>query len=236
MFRQDVNVHPVERSVSAALGGVLLRQSYMHHSPGEVALAIPLLYRAITGHSYLYQMFGVRTAKDSKQKGLQVSEGVAVEHPITVGKSAEDLYRFWRHPQCLSQIMEDFVEVTEGSNGSTHWAIHGPLDRRLEWDTQIVEERPNELLRWKSLGTAQLSNEGSVSFHPAPGDRGTEVKLRLCFNVPGGTLGNAVAKQLTSVPHMVEEKALLRFKSLVETGEIPTLKHNPAAYKGTHVK
>jgi hypothetical protein len=58
-----------------------------------------------------------------------------------------------------------------------------------------------------------------VRFRPAPQGRGTEVLLRL--DAPaGGTLG--------FVPSAVAGKALRNFKSLVETGEIPTLKRNPS--------
>jgi uncharacterized membrane protein len=85
------------------------------------------------------------------------------------------------------------------------------------------------MVRWKSVDGAPLPNEGSVRFHPAPGDWGTEVTLRFRFALPGGPLGNTVAKRLGIVPRMLAEKALRRFKSLAETGEIPRLKHNPAA-------
>jgi uncharacterized membrane protein len=60
-------------------------------------------------------------------------------------------------------------------------------------------------------------------------DWGTQVTLHFTFDPPGGTLGNKMAKRLNIVPSMLAEKALRRFKSLAETGEIPTLKHNPAA-------
>jgi hypothetical protein len=36
-------------------------------------------------------------------------------------------------------------------------------------------------------------------------------------------------KTLSIIPRTIAEKSLRRFKSLAETGEIPTLAHNPAA-------
>ena len=36
---------------------------------------------------------------------------------------------------------------------------------------------------------ASLPSEGEVQFRPAPGDRGTEVTLRIRFDPPGGALG-----------------------------------------------
>jgi hypothetical protein len=61
--------------------------------------------------------------------------------------------------------------------------------------------------------------EASASFSPAPGDWGTVATL----TVRGG---NGMASRLKL------GRALRRFKSLAETGEIPTLEHNPSARPG----
>lgn len=227
METAKVNIHQTERIVSAGLGGRLLLRSLPRRSLGGAALASALLYRGISGHSYLYQALGMSTAE---REGIGASADTAeVERSITIGKPANELFRFWREPQRLSQILGDIAQVTQVSGGRQHWVVHGPFNRRMEWDTQVIEDHPGELVRWKSLDGAPLPNEGLVRFRPAPRDWGTEVALRFRFDAPGGTLGNAVAKRLGIVPGMLAEKALRRFKSLAETGEIPTLKHNPAA-------
>jgi uncharacterized membrane protein len=64
---------------------------------------------------------------------------------------------------------------------------------------------------------------------PAPADWGTVATLRFRFDTPGGSIGSGVIHTLGIMPDMIVEKALRRFKSLAETGEIPTLEHNPAA-------
>ena len=72
------------------------------------------------------------------------------------------------------------------------------------------------------------------AFRPAPGDRGTVVTLHLRFDPPGGTLGSAAVKLLGPTPlHVVVDGALRRFKSLIETGEIPTTERQPAARADT---
>ena len=75
--------------------------------------------------------------------------------------------------------------------------------------------------------------EGLVRFHPASGDWGTVVTLRLQFDPPGGVLGGAALKLLGAAPGLLASKALRRFKSLVETGEIPTTDHQPAGRANT---
>lgn len=152
-----------------------------------------------------------------------------VERSITTGRSAEELYRLWREPATLSQVMGHFAEVRGVGEGRTHWRVHAPLGRTLEWDTHVVEERENELIRWESLEGSSLPNEGSMHLRPAPGNRGTEVKLRFQFKPPGGVVGTTVAKLMEAVPKTFIGKALRRFKSLAETGEIPSLERNPSA-------
>jgi uncharacterized membrane protein len=224
METTKVNMNQTERIVSAGLGGVLLLRSLPRRSLSGAALASALLYRGISGHSYLYQALGMSTNGTGT-----AADNPEVESSITIGKPATTLYRLWREPERLSQILGDMAQVTEVGDGRQHWVVPAPLNQRLEWDTQIVEERPGQMVRWKSLEGAALPNEGSVRFQPAPSDWGTEVTLRFRFDPPGGTLGNTLARRLGIVPRMLAEKALRRFKSLAETGEIPTLKHNPAA-------
>lgn len=229
METSRVNVNQIERIASTALGVVLLVRSLKHPSFIKTALGLDLLYRGISGHSYLYQVLGINTADGSKQLALEEPGLPEVTRAITVGKPAEELYLLWRNPQRLSQIMGDTTEITEMSEDHLHWKLRVPFGLNVAWDMQIIEDRPGELLRWKSREGARLPSEGSICFQPAPGERGTEVKLHLRFEAPGGRIGNAIAKRMGFVPRMLAEQTLRRLKSLAETGEIPTLEHNPSA-------
>ena len=220
MDTEKVNMNQTERIVTAVLGGVLLLRSLPRRSLAEAALASVLLYRGMSGHSYLYQALGMNT--NGTGTSADAPEG---ECAITIGKSADELYRLWSEPQNLSRILGDIAQVTQGSGGRQHWVVQGPLNQRIEWDTVIVEDRPGELVSWKSLDGAPLFNENSLYFHPAPGDRGTEVRLRFRFDLPG----IPKRKRLGIVPRLLADRILRNFKSLAETGEVPTLKRNPAA-------
>lgn len=150
-----------------------------------------------------------------------------VERSLTIGKSADELYHVWRDPQTLPRLMGDFANVTVLDDTRVHWRVPAPLGRCLEWDAQTVEDQPGKLVRWQSVDG--IASEGSVRFDPAPGDRGTEVTLLLHFDSPGGALGDGLAKVFGGLPKMAAAKALRRFKSLAETGEIPTTRPQPAA-------
>ncbi len=230
------NVNRLERTASVLLGGALLIRGLTRPSLAGAGLAViggGLLNRGITGRSYLYKVLGTSTATgDARHAAGVPADAPQVERTITIGKPADELYRFWREPRNLSRIMGHFAEVTAASEDRTHWLVHGPLGRSVEWDAQVVEDRPGEFLRWESLEEAKLRNEGSVSLRPAPGDWGTEVTLRFRFDPPGGAIGKAALKRLGAVPGTLAGRALRRLKSLVETGEIPTTERNPSARSG----
>jgi uncharacterized membrane protein len=66
-----------------------------------------------------------------------------------------------------------------------------------------------------------------VWFTPATGGRGTVVKLSLKYSPPGGKLGDAIAKLFGDGGEKMIAEDLLRFKDLMETGEVPTLEGRP---------
>ena len=236
METEKQNVNQVERTASTALGGALLIRSLTRRSPISGIIGIALLYRGVSGHSYLYQALGVNTTYGNKQEKMGTADGVPViERSITVEKPADELYRYWRDPRELSKILGKFGEVTAVDGNRMHWQMNVPFRRKMEWDTQIVEDRPGQILRWESVEGAKMLNQGTVRFIPAPGDWGTETKLYFRFEPPGGTLGKKAVKSLSIVPRLLAERVLRRFKSLAETGEMPTLERNPSARVGSYV-
>jgi uncharacterized membrane protein len=227
-----INVNEVERVASLVLGGVLIAGGLKQRSVRGTALAIAgggLVSRGITGHSTLYRKLNLHTAGGRKLRpGSTRSDEMEITRAITVGKPAEELHRLWRDPQVLPRVMEEFAEVIVRDQTHAHWIVHGPMDRRIEWDTEIVDELPGELIRWRAQTGTRFPNEGSLQFRPAPGDRGTELLLRMHFSPPGGMHLDGVIKLLGFVPKQMAYKALFRFKSLAETGEIPSIKNQPA--------
>jgi len=158
------------------------------------------------------------------------AEAAEAERSITIGKTARELYERWRDPATLGRVMAPFATVRSSEGGTMHWQVAGPLGQNLDWETEAVGDRSDEAIGWQSLPDAQVPSEGSIRFRPATGGRGTVATLRVRFDPPGGVLGDAVAKLLGGlVPATVVDTALHRFKSLVETGEIPTTERQPAA-------
>jgi uncharacterized membrane protein len=225
-----INVGTLERVASTTIGALLVMNGLKRRSLGSTALALTgggLLYRGFSGHCPVYDSLGMSTATGDKLTGA-----FQVQQSITIGKTPEELYRAWRQPENLAKIMEHLAEVTAVSEDRAHWAITIPGGKKIEWEAQIVEDRPGEFLRWQSSSEAKWPNEGSVHFRPGPRDWGTVVTLSFRFDPPEGDLGKALLKRFHFVARLLAHKALQRFKSLMETGEIPTLRHNPTARTG----
>jgi uncharacterized membrane protein len=84
----------------------------------------------------------------------------------------------------------------------------------------LTADEPGRLIAWRSVPGASVDIGGSVRFEPAPGGRGSEVKVILTYAPPGGKLGAAAAALAGGGGDRLVREALRRFKQLVETGEI----------------
>ncbi|MGK5440912.1 SRPBCC family protein [Micromonospora sp. URMC 105] len=145
---------------------------------------------------------------------------ILMEVGVTVNRPASEAYRFWRDLENLPRFMAHLESVRADDLRRSHWTARGPAGRLVGWDAEIVEDRPDELIAWRSLPGAQVPNAGRVRFLPAPGNRGTEVRVELGYAPPAGRLGRAVAKLFGEEPEQQIRDDLRRFKQVLETGEV----------------
>jgi uncharacterized membrane protein len=227
-----INVGEDERLLSKIGGGLLVGIGLMRGGPKGLILAGlggALLYRGATGHCSLYHALGANTAEEERgpMDSVPAQTGVRVEEAVTVNRTPEELFRFWRDYSNLPKFMADVESVT-GQGVHSHWVARGPLGRTLQWDAEIHNEIPGELIAWRSLDGGDLDTAGSVHFTAAPGGRGTVVRINQKFDPPGGKLGIAVAKLLGRDPAGQIRESLSRFKQLMEAGEIATTQGQPS--------
>lgn len=156
-----------------------------------------------------------------------MSDGIEVKQQVTIDKPAEELFRFWRNFENLPQFMRHLESVTVQDNTRSHWVAKAPLGS-VEWDAEIVEEQPNQRIVWRSAEHAEVVNAGSVLFLPGPTGRGTEVYVMLEYAPPAGVVGATVAKLFGEEPNQQVKEDLLRFKQLMEAGEIATNEGQPS--------
>jgi uncharacterized membrane protein len=139
---------------------------------------------------------------------------------ITVNRPAEEVYRYWKDFQNLPTFMFHLESVQPKGEDRYHWVAKAPMGQTVEWDAEVIEDIPNEMIAWQSIDDADVPNSGSVKFAPAPGDRGTEVIVEIDYRLPGGAIGDTVAKLFGEEPQQQIKDDMRRFKQVVETGEV----------------
>ena len=102
----------------------------------------------------------------------------------------------------------------------------------MQWDVEIVEDRANELISWRTIGVSDVTGHGTVEFRTAPGGRGTEVRADIAYQPPAGALGAKIARLLRDVPGVKIENQLNVFKQIMETGE--EVRSDASIHRGPH--
>ncbi|HEX2451827.1 MAG TPA: SRPBCC family protein [Gemmatimonadales bacterium] len=157
---------------------------------------------------------------------------VLVRRAITVNRTSQEVYEFWRNFENLPQFMAHLEAVRILDDRRSHWIATGPAGSRAEWDAEIVEDRPNERIVWRAVPDSEVPNEGSVRFVPAPGGRGTEIHVELRYSPPGGRFAAKIAKLFGEEPGQQVAGDLRRFKQVMELGEVV---HSDASiHRGMH--
>ena len=153
-----------------------------------------------------------------KETGASVpsGKGTKVEKTITVMAPASQVYAFWRKLENLPRFMNHLESVVETDATHSHWVVKGPAGKSVQWDAEILEDRPNEMLSWRSLPGSEVDNAGSVWFTAMPNNTGTIVKVALKYSPPAGMLGIAIAKLWGEDAETGIEEDLQRLKRLLE--------------------
>jgi uncharacterized membrane protein len=176
---------------------------------------------AVLGVTALDLLCAVQLSRSSTATAArtQKARGEQHRHAITIRRSPEEVYRFWRDFENLPRFMRHLESVRASGDRRSHWTAEGPGGKSVEWDAEIVEDRPNALIAWRSLPGADVTNSGQVRFRAAPGGHGTEVEVQLHYDPPAGKLGKTLAMLLGKEPGQEAEGDLRRLKQVLETGE-----------------
>jgi uncharacterized membrane protein len=226
--KQPLNISGVERIASLVGGGALafygLRASVRGNLGFGTFLTIlggTLAYRGVVGHSSLYRLLDIEQADDATASMLVVEKTVTINRPVS------EIFPLWRDFNNLPRFMTHLQSVRVLDERRSHWIVNAPTGT-VEWDAEITALRENEVIAWRAIDNADIEHEGSISFLPAPGNRGTEVRVYLKYAPPAGKLGAIIAKIFGEEPAQQIKEDLYHFKQMIEAGEIPTTDGQPA--------
>lgn len=143
-----------------------------------------------------------------------------VTKAVTINKPIEQVFAFWQQLENLPRFMRYLDSVERLGDGRSRWRAKGPGGVPVQWEAETLTERENEIISWRSVPGSTIQTSGTVRFERAPGARGTEVHVEMQFQPPAGTLGKTVAWITGRDPSRQLHEDLMRFKQLLETGEI----------------
>lgn len=216
----ETNLGQTERLFSLVGGGLVLLAALRRPSIGALPVAMGggyLLYRGLARKDPVYEALNIRRSEESGN--------LLVHQAANVNRPRSEAYAFWRNFENLPRFMQHLQAVTvqAGDDRRSHWVTRAPLGRTVEWDAELVEERADELLAWRSLPGADVENEGRVWFHDALDGSGTIVEVELEYRPPLGAPSVVVARLFGEQPWQQVRDDLRRFKQIMEAGETATI-------------
>ncbi len=228
MQNHGINVGGSERLASLLGGGLLTIYGLTRGSFGGMAMAAlggGLLYRGATGHCATYGKLGLNTAQgEGDLRNIRMRESVTVLRP------RDELFVFWRDLENLPLFMSHLESVRQMDDKRSVWTAHSPGGLApMIWEAEIVDEAPGERIAWRSLPGSDIENEGEVRFVEAPDGEGTEVHVTIEYHPSRGITG-AAAKWINPLLSQMVREDVRRFKSLMETGEVPTVEGQPRGH------
>lgn len=134
----------------------------------------------------------------------RIIETIEVDVPVHVA------YDQWTQFESFPQFMDGIERVVQVDDATLEWTatIAGKVKH---WRAEITEQRPNELVAWRSTEGAQ--NDGQVGFEPAGQDR-TRLELQLDVEPEG------IVEKAGDTLGVVERRVrgdLERFKEFIES-------------------
>lgn len=204
--------------LASVTGGLLLIGSALGRNSSR-----PLL-RTLVGGFLLYRgLAGRRSMSEVYHSWEKVTAGrsLNIRCSMVINKPREEVFSMWRNLSNLPLFMKHLQSVTEQDETYSDWVMQMPGGvGTLQWQAEIVKERPGEMIAWQSLPGSSVKNAGKIGFRDALGGQGTTVDVVLTYHAPLGKAGEQIAKLFTPVFKKMIEQDIRGFKDFVEANNI----------------
>jgi uncharacterized membrane protein len=144
------------------------------------------------------------------RRAVTIRKAIEVQAPI------DEVFEFWSRDESFPRFMSHVREVRR-LDGRSRWTVAGPGGVPIEWEIEMTQFVPNQVIAWRTVEGAAVAHAGTVRFE-ASADGATRVEVTLSYTPPGGALGHGLASILGSDPRRAMDEDLVRLKSLLEEG------------------
>ena len=136
---------------------------------------------------------------------------------VTINRPTHEVYDFYRRLDRLPQVMDHLASVEMIDDRHSTWTAKLPFGKTVQWNAEITEDRPGEVLAWKSSDDSQIQVKGRVTFTKTVGRDMTEVRVEIQLGGFGRPPSIRFARMFAK-PQVKGD--LQRLKQVMETGEV----------------
>ena len=166
----EQNVSDPERWLSVVIGSALAAYGLKKRSIGGLVIALGGAFSR--RHRPLRRLRRLRlsTAEERNDDNVSVPYG----RGIRVEKSRHHRRRRKSSTRSGATSRTCRASCTTSNRSKVHrrqalaLGREGPAGIDVEWDAEIINEIPNELIGWRSVDGSRVDNAGSVHFKPTP--------------------------------------------------------------------
>jgi uncharacterized membrane protein len=213
---KELNAADVEHVAALASGAAMMLLGFRRGGLKGALMKVgglALLYRGQQGYRRLYEAVGLELPAAPTGVG---KKNVRVDASIMINRPRRELYRIWRNLENLPVFMEHLLSVHEIDDRRSLWVARAPAGMVVKWDAEIVNDKEDELIAWRTLEGSGVDHAGSVHFDEA--ENGTLLRIILRYDPPADLLGAWFARLVKSDPQTQIEKDLRRFNAIMEIG------------------
>jgi len=173
------------------------------------------LWSRVAGDVLDLAMLGVALGNDRNHRGRTMGAALAV-----LGVTGLDILAARQLSRQRAEAVENDEQIGEQTLFRIVTIKAHPANVESDWNDWVATQGGEEARR------------ATVTFAPAPGGRGTEVRAELTYTPKAGKLGTVARKLTHKSPGQMLGQDLKRFKMLLETGEI--VKSDASTHKHMH--
>jgi uncharacterized membrane protein len=145
-------------------------------------------------------------------------DAIRIRKGLTINAPVDQVYNLWSNFENFPKFMANIESIKDLGNGRSHWVVKGPAGSRIEFDAQMVENKPNEMVAWETTKDASVKHHGQVVFKETANNK-TQLNVNMAYTPPAGVAGHAVATLFGRDPKSEMDEDLARMKSLLEQGK-----------------
>lgn len=151
------------------------------------------------------------SARDGAGNWVRMQETVRIDAPV------DEVYDFWHDLDNLADNMASVDSVERNGTDTMHWAQKGPMGIwTAEWDAEIVEDKKNSTIAWRSTAESQVPTAGRVRFASLKGEKATALTFTAEFQPPAGAVGAFFGRAVFPMVRRQVRRDLYRAKHAME--------------------